>query len=254
MRSRTAAAMSRCPNKPAEPIEGQRGKAGLRDGRDIRLCGSARAVGDRDELRPAGLHMRQHDGEPGHIGLNTSFSEVGHRRDDIAIGNPRDGEPCALEVAVIDHVGHAGPGRIVQLARLRANERDQVRNRPDVQRGAYDETQNRVGNPGDRRELARIVGQLVVLVRMRRERRCRRIEQRVVIAGADEGVDGDDGVTAGTIFHDHRLAPARRQPICEEPCADIRPAAGPERHDEFDRSRRPGLRGRTPDACQRRGE
>ena len=74
---------------------------------------------------------------------------------------------------------------------------------------------------------------------MRRERRRRREQQHVIVVGADEGVDGDQAVAAGTVFHDHRLAPALAKTIRQQPRADIGAAARPERDDEFDWPRRP---------------
>src|SRR5262249_18223480 len=64
-----------------------------------------------------------------------------------------------------------------------------------------------------------------------------------VVAGADEGADRDDAVTAGAIFHHHRLAPPCRQPVRKQPRRDIGAARGAKRHDDADRSRRIGLGG-----------
>ena len=63
----------------------------------------------------------------------------------------------------------------------------------------------------------------------------------MIIVGADERVDGDDGITAWAILDDHWLAPACRKPVRKKPRADIRPAAGSKRYDEFDRPCRPRL-------------
>ena len=82
------------------------------------------------------------------------------------------------------------------------------------------------------------------------------MQQHVIVARAHHGVDRDDGVAAGTIFHHHGDAPARAQPICQQPRADIDPGAGTERHDESDRSLRPALlrhRRRSLRGLRRRG-
>src|SRR6476646_12224293 len=59
-------------------------------------------------------------------------------------------------------------------------------------RTAYSD--HRVGDPCDRGKITRIVRQIIVLVGMAAERRTRRVQQDVVVLGADEGVDGDDTV------------------------------------------------------------
>ena len=72
----------------------------------------------------------------------------------------------------------------------------------------------------------------------------------MIVLGADEGVDGDDAVAAGPVLDDDRLAPFLGQAVGQKPAADVGAAAGAERQDELDRSRRPGLR-RTPATCRR---
>src|SRR5258708_12702948 len=61
----------------------------------------------------------------------------------------------------------------------------------------------------------------------------------MIVVGADEGVDADQAVVAGAVFHDHRLSRALGQAVRQQPRANIGAAARPERHDEFDRPRRP---------------
>ena len=53
------------------------------------------------------------------------------------------------------------------------------------------------------------VGQLVLFVGMHGERSRPDRQERVVVAGADECIDGDETVAARTILDHHRLAPSR---------------------------------------------
>jgi len=76
---------------------------------------------------------------------------------------------------------------------------------------------------------------------MDRERSARREEERVIVVGGDEGLDRDQPVRTGTVLDHDRLAPARRQPVCQQPRPDVRARAGAERHDEFHRSLRPSF-------------
>ena len=64
----------------------------------------------------------------------------------------------------------------------------------------------------------------------------------MIVVGGEERLDRDQPVGAGTILDHHRFSPARRQPIRKQPRADIDAGAGTERHEEFDRPLRPGLR------------
>ena len=64
----------------------------------------------------------------------------------------------------------------------------------------------------------------------------------MVVVGGEERLDGDQPIGTGTIFDHHRFSPTRRQAIRKEPCADIDARAGTERHQEFHRPLRPGLR------------
>ena len=66
-------------------------------------------------------------------------------------------------------------------------------------------------------------------------------QQRVVVARAHEGADGDEAIPAGAVLDHDRLAPLRRQPRCQQPGGDVDARSRSERHDEFHRSLRPGL-------------
>jgi hypothetical protein len=74
----------------------------------------------------------------------------------------------------------------------------------------------------------------------------------MIVCGGDEGLDRDQSVGARAVLDHDRLAPARRQPVSEQPRADVDAGAGSERHDEFHRPLRPGcwLRAR---ACDNKG-
>ena len=90
--------------------------------------------------------------------------------------------------------------------------------------------------------------------RMRGERRGRREQQHVIVMRGDERVDGDKGVTAGTVLDDDRLAPFAAEPVGEQASADIRTAAGAERQDQFHRPCRPSGRGARGVRQYRRGQ
>ncbi len=124
---------------------------------------------------------------------------------------------------------------------------------PTFMADGRDDRHHGVGDPRDRHEIGGVVGQLVVQERMRGEDRGRREQQRVIVMGADEGADPDDAVAAGTILDHHRLAPARRQPVGQQPRRDVGTAAGAQRHDEPDVALRPRLgRGRRCRGKQRK--
>ena len=125
------------------------------------------------------------------------------------------------------------------LARNSAGEFTQRIGRRGDRHGDADEG---VGDARDRREILRLVRQVVVQKRMRGERRGRRHQQDVVVLGADEGGDADDAVAAGLVLDHHRLVPFLGQSVRQETRADIGAAAGAERQDEADRARRPSLR------------
>ena len=77
----------------------------------------------------------------------------------------------------------------------------------------------------------------------------------MVVAGAGEGVDGDEAVAARTIFDHDGVAPPGAELFCEQPRAQIGARAGAERENEFHRPNRPILRlGRCGHAGQRERE
>ena len=85
----------------------------------------------------------------------------------------------------------------------------------------FDTARDRAG------EVLRLVGQLVVEIRMRRERRARRAEQDMIVVGRDERSDRDVAVAARPVLDHDRLAPKLRQLVGHQPRADVGSAAGP---------------------------
>jgi hypothetical protein len=81
-------------------------------------------------------------------------------------------------------------------------------------------------------------------MRVHREIAAGREQQHVVVVGAEERLDRHQAVAAGTVLDHDRLAPARRQPLRQQPRADIGARAGTKRHDELDCPLRPFLRQR----------
>ena len=107
-----------------------------------------------------------------------------------------------LEKRIDDQVGRAGGRRPVELAGLGAGLGENLLQRAGTGRRRTDRNQRRA-DAGNRGEIAGIVRQLGVQIGMRRERRRRSEQQRVIVAGAGEGVDGDEAVAARTIFDHH---------------------------------------------------
>ena len=70
----------------------------------------------------------------------------------------------------------------------------------------------------------------------------RHIQQYVVVIRAQKRRDRDNAVAAGPVLDHHGLAPELRQLFSEQSRADVGGGARSERHDEPDRSRRPGRR------------
>jgi hypothetical protein len=145
-----------------------------------------------------------------------------------------EGEPAGEHEIV--GAGNAGP---VELARLSARALRQLLHRVDMKLGWNRDDNDGVGDARDRRQVARLIRQAVVLIGVRYEGARRPVEQHVIVVGADECVDGDQGVAAGAVVDDHRLAPALTQAIRQEPSADVGVAADAKRHNELHRPRRP---------------
>ena len=76
---------------------------------------------------------------------------------------------------------------------------------------------------------------------MRGERRGRREQQNMIVTGADDRRDRDEGIAARPVFDYHRLTPLGRQLVGEHARGDVDAGAGPERNNELDRVLRPSL-------------
>jgi hypothetical protein len=148
-------------------------------------------------------------------------------------------QAAILEPAGEDEIERAGHARPVELAGLRARPFHQIGERVDFQFLRDRDDNEGIRHPHDRKEIAWLVGQLVVQERMRGERRRRRKQQHVIIMRGDEGVDGDQAVAAGPVLDDDRLPPFAAEPVGKQPGADIRTAARAKRQNEFYRARRP---------------
>src|SRR5262249_3906976 len=135
--------------------------------------------------------------------------------------------------------GDAWDGGRVELAGLRARTLDEVGQITDAQRCRHADRQHRRGEAGNRQNVVRVVGQLLVEVRVDDEVAARSPQERVIVVGGQPGLDRDDAVTAGPVVDHDRLAPARRQLLLDQAGADIGTGAGPERYDELDRALRP---------------
>jgi hypothetical protein len=207
-------------------------------------------VGDGEQFDTAALHLRLDDREAGHHHLNAAFAEIGAGLNDVAIGHFREVELRLVDKPVPHEFGDARHQCGVELAGLRTGARDQIRKRSEIHRCRHPDRNDGVGDARDRDDVAVFVGNLVVLVGVRREASGGREQQRVIVVGSDEGRDRHEAVAARPVFDDDRLSPARREPLGEQACADV--GAGPrsKRHDEFDGVVGPGLAGQA--RCRQR--
>ena len=164
------------------------GKPACADGRNAGHDRRRLAGRDRQELDAAGLDRAAHDRERRPVELEAAFGDVVERLDRIAVGHLRHVEALALEEGRDHQIGGAGDRGPVQLAGLRARHREQLAERFDVELRRRGERDQRGGDARDRREIARIVRQLVVQIGMRGERGRRAEEQHVVVVRADESV------------------------------------------------------------------
>ena len=126
----------------------------------------------------------------------------------------------------------AAVGRVVDRARLRLRECDQLGERIGRQRRIGDQQLLQQHQHRDRDEVALgIVGKLCVEMRIDGERGIGRQQHRATVgSGARDGLGRDDGVGAGTVFHHDRLAPFVAQLLADEPPRTVDAAAGRERH------------------------
>jgi hypothetical protein len=173
--------------------------------------------------------MRLDDGEGGLVDLDAPFGDVVGSLDDVPIWDLRHDQTFALQESLQQEIEGTGNARPVELAGLRARQRNELRERSDFQGGRHGDGHHGVGHLGDRLEIGRLVRQIVMQIGVGGKRRGRSIQQHVVIVGANKCADGNDRVAAGTVLDDDRLAPARAEPIGEHARADIHAGAGAER-------------------------
>jgi hypothetical protein len=164
---------------------------------------------------------------------------------DVAVGHPSDRQTLCLDEGRQDQVGVAGRRGDVERVGLGACQSDELGERLDVQAFRDRKRDHDDGDVDDREQVALcVVWHLVLGIRMRRVGRGRNKQQRVVVVGAGESVDGDEAIAAGPILDHHRLAPFRGELVRQQPGGDVDAGGGPERQDEFDRALRVSLRGR----------
>src|SRR5262249_29246741 len=89
-----------------------------------------------------------------------------------------------------------------------------------------------------------VIWELLMLIRMHRKGSDGREQKRMVVVGGREGGNRNETVAARTILHQHRLAPAAGQSVCEQSRRNVRSAGGSEWQDEPARPVGIDLRGR----------
>ena len=184
------------------------------------------------------------------------FGKVVRRLHDVAIRHPDDLQVHVLDPAEQQKVREAGGGGGVELAGLRFRQRHQLIDRIDIHRCRHRDREHDGGDADDRQQVAfGVVRQRVVIVGRHRQDAGRPEPQRMIVGGVDKGLDRHDAVAARAILDHHRLAPARRQAIGEQPGGDVAGAGGAEWHDEFDGAGRISLlRHRTVGEMQAGGD
>ena len=121
----------------------------------------------------------------------------------------------------------------------------ELRDALDPQRLARRDREKVVGHGTDWDQVAlRVIGQLVVHQRVDGDHAAEREQQRVIVVRGDETRDRRNAVRALAVLHHHRLAPARRQSLGEQPCRDVGAGAWRQRHDDPHGALRPDLRPR----------
>src|SRR5262249_54294446 len=68
-------------------------------------------------------------------------------------------------------------------------------------------------------------------------------QQYMVVGRHQESLDANDTIAARAVLDQNWLIPAGRQAISEEAANNVCTASGTKRHDDFNRTRRPLLRG-----------
>ena len=230
--------------KPDQPIEREVRIAGLRDCRQIRQDRRSNAVGHGQQFDFAGLQLRPHDRISRFVELDAPGGEVVGRLDLVAIRDLRQAKAGLAQESCHEKVDGAGGAGPIELARLRARQRDQLGERFHWQVRGHRNDDDRVRHPGDRLQILGLVGEVLVDEGMRGERGRRRGQQHVIVLGGDHRADRNEPIATWAVLNHHRLAPTLGQVVGEQPGSDIDPAAGPERHQELHGALGPGLRRR----------
>ena len=160
----------------------------------------------------------------------------------IPIGHANHGEVRVLEERIDDQISRPGRCRPVDFSRFGADLVEHVLQRIGPERRRRANRDERGTDARDRREIIRIVRQFVVKIGMPGKRRRGRKKQRVVVARAGEGGQGDETVATRPVFHHHGLAPLCRELFGDQACPNVGTGAGTDREQEFHRPRRPILR------------
>jgi len=174
--------------------------------------------------------------------VDASFAVILNSKILLTIGDRDHVDAGALQKAR-EQVGERPRGReAIQLARRRARERHELRERIDFQRGSNGDGAERIRARCDRHEIAiRIIGQLLPNHRKDSERCTERIQQRMIVMHTNERRNADLAIGAGPIFDNDRLLPTIGKPVRKKPCRNVRGAAGSDGHNDANRSLGPGL-------------
>ena len=156
-------------------------------------------------------------------------------------GTFRDLQAHRFDEAENQKIGIAGGGGGVELAWLRARQRDQLVHRADIERRRHRDRQHGDVDLGDRHHIARIVGRLILVVEVDEECGGGAEEQRVIVVCAEKSIERHETIAARAILDHDRLAPARAQSIGEQSRCYVRCAGGAERQNEADRAGGIGL-------------
>ncbi len=133
--------------------------------------------------------------------------------------------------------------RVVVLARVRLQHRDQFFHR--VRRGTrrHDEHARQAAQHRHRREiLQRVVAEVLVEHMVHRVPGGHQHQRVAVGLRARALADADRAARAGLVVHDHRLPPGRVEALADDASHDVGGAPGGEGHDDADGLGRVGLR------------
>jgi hypothetical protein len=148
--------------QPNQAVIGQRGKTRFLRGRNVRAIRDVHAVADGKQLERACFQVGPHDRESAPVELDAPFGGIGRRLDGIAIGHLGHLELGVLQEGLEQKITESRRGCPIELARLRAEEADEIRQRSDFQARRRNDGDDRIGHPRDRDKIGLIVGQLVV--------------------------------------------------------------------------------------------